>query len=80
MQCGGPKKPTRASSIVQIISSVWSFKISEDILRNQKIIIGLDTFSNKHFGPIWIILVFVSTTLLKGAKLMLFPLSNLKDH
>ena len=33
---------------VQIIFSVGSFEISEDILRNQKIIIGLDTFSNQY--------------------------------
>ena len=59
-------------SIVQIIFSVWSFEISEDILRNKKIIIGLYTFSNQdliYLGPIWIILVFVLTTLLKVAKL-----------
>ena len=47
---------------------LWSFEIREGILRNQKIIIGKDSFSNQRFntfGPIWIILVFVSTTLLK---------------
>ena len=38
----------RTSSVVQIIFSVRSFEISEDILRNQKIIIGLDTFSNQY--------------------------------
>ena len=38
----------RTSSVVQIIFSVGSFEISEDILRNQKIIIGLDTFSNQY--------------------------------
>ena len=54
--CGGHKKSPRTSSIVQIIFSFWSFEICEDILRNQKIIIGLDTFSNQdlicmiHFG------------------------------
>ena len=40
MPCGGPKKSPRTSSIVQVIFSVWSFEISEDILRNQKFIIG----------------------------------------
>ena len=30
----------RTSSIVQVIFSFWSFEISEDILRNQKFIIG----------------------------------------
>ena len=48
MPCGGPKKFPRTSSIVKIIFSFsnWSFEISEDILINQKIIIGLDSFSN----------------------------------
>ena len=71
MPCGGPKKSPRTSSIVQIIFSFWSFEIGEDILRNQKFI-GLDSISDKPcnvFGPIWIILVFVLTTLLKVANL-----------
>ena len=38
--CGGPKKSPRTSSIVQVIFSFWSFEIIEDILRNQKFIIG----------------------------------------
>ena len=37
---GGPKKSPRTSPIVQVIFSFWSFEISEDILRNQKFIIG----------------------------------------
>ena len=68
MPCGGPKKSPRTSSIVQIIFSFWSFEISGGILRNQKFIVGLDSFYNqlfKIFGPILIILVFVLTTLLK---------------
>ena len=72
MPCGGPKRSRRTSSIVQIIFSFWSFEISEGILRNQKIIIGLDSFSNQRvdiFGPIWILLVFLSTTLSKDANL-----------
>ena len=71
--CGGHKKSPRTSSIVQIIFSVWSFEISEGILRNQKIIIGFDLFSKQRlniFGsPIWFLLVFVSATLLKNANL-----------
>ena len=35
----------RTSSIVQIKFSFWSFEISEGILRNQKIIFGLVSFS-----------------------------------
>ena len=38
--CGGPKKSPRISSIVQVIFSLRSFEVSEDILRNQKFIIG----------------------------------------
>ena len=45
--CGGPKTSPRTSSIVQIIFSFWSV-IKEDILRNQKIIIGLDSYSNQR--------------------------------
>ena len=44
----GPKKSPRTSSIVQIIFSFWSFEIREGILRNQKIIIGLDSYSNQR--------------------------------
>ena len=46
--CGGPKMSPRTSFIVQIIFSFWSFEIRGGILRNQKIIIGLDSFSNQH--------------------------------
>ena len=52
--CGGRKKSPRTSSIVQIIFSFWSFEISKGILRNQKFIIGLDSFSNQsliHLVP-----------------------------
>ena len=45
--CGGPKKSLGTSSIVQVIFSFWSFEISEGILRNQKLIIGQDLFSNQ---------------------------------
>ena len=44
--CGCPKMSPRKSPIVQIIFSFWSLEISEGILRNQKIIIDLDSFSN----------------------------------
>ena len=44
---GGPKNSPLTSSIVQIIFSFWSFKFSEGILRNQKFIIGLESFSNQ---------------------------------
>ena len=38
--CGGPKKSPHISSIVQLIFSFWCLEINEDILRNQKFIIG----------------------------------------
>ena len=47
--CGGLKTSPRTSSIVQILYSFWSFEIDEGILRNQKFIFGLDSFSNQHF-------------------------------
>ena len=56
MPFGGPKKSPRTASIVLIIISFWFFEISEGILRNQKIIIGLDSFSNQrliYLFPFW---------------------------
>ena len=44
--CGGPNKSPRTLSINHVIFSFWSFEISEDILRNQKLIIGQASFSN----------------------------------
>ena len=44
--CGGPKMSPRTSCTVQVIFSVLSFENSEAILRNQKLIIGQDSFSN----------------------------------
>ena len=40
--------PLKSLPIVQIIFSLWSFEISEGILRNQIIIIGLNSFSNQR--------------------------------
>ena len=48
MPCDGLKKSPRTSSIVQIIFSFWSIEISKGILRNQKLFIDLDSFSNQH--------------------------------
>ena len=44
------------SSIMQFIFSFWYFEISEDFLRNQKIIISLDTDNQ--------CLIYLDTTLL----------------
>ena len=43
--CGGPKKSPRTSSIVQIIFFFWSFAIREGMSGNQKLLMGLDSFS-----------------------------------
>ena len=61
----------RTSYIAQVIFSFWSFEISEDISKKSETyyrsrFIFLPMFN--IFGSIWIILVFVSTTLLKVAK------------
>ena len=77
MSCGGRKTFPRTLFIVQIIFSFWSFGVSEGILRNQ--IIGCDSISNQRFnifGPIWILLVIVSTALVKDAKLQGFALAS----
>ena len=54
VQCGGRKTSPRTSIIVQFIFHFWSFEISENILRKQKSMIGLDSYSRqvfKYFDP-----------------------------
>ena len=48
-----PKKRPRTSSIVQFIFSFWSFEISENILRNQKVLCSDPCIINRFslFGP-----------------------------
>ena len=43
----------RTSTIVQFIYHFWSIEISQRILRNQKLTIGLDSYSRQFylFGP-----------------------------
>ena len=48
VQCGGRKTSPRTSTIVQLIYHFWSFEISEHILRNQNLIIGLDSYSRQR--------------------------------
>ena len=73
VQCGGRKRSPRTSTIVQFIFHFWSFEISEHILRNQNLIIGLDLYSRQRFiylDPILIyISVFESTAYMKFTKL-----------
>ena len=49
VQCGGRKTSPRTSTIVQFIFYFWSFEISVNILRNQKKIIDLDSYSRRFF-------------------------------
>ena len=48
--CGGRKTSPRTSIIVQFIFYFWSFEISVNILRNQKQMIGLDSYSRQVFN------------------------------
>ena len=74
MPSGGGKKSLRTSSIVQIVFSFWSLEISEDILRNQKFIVGLDSFSNQRLIFLASLenISFLSTIQLKVLKLLQF--------
>ena len=85
--CGGRKKSPRTSSIVQIIFSFWSFEISEGILRNQKIIIGLDSFSNQrliYLAPFGLYNSLCLDYLVERCKITVilfgFMLPNLQGH
>ena len=82
--CGGRKTSPRTSTIVQFIFHFWSFANSERILRNQKLTIGLDSYSRQfiYLDLIWIyISVFVSTDYLKFTKLQyVFLLLSLQGH
>ena len=60
MQCGGRKMSPRTSTIVQFIFHFWSFEISEHILRNQKLLISLDSSSRQLFIYLDPILVYIS--------------------
>ena len=57
---GGRKTSPRTSTIVQFIFHVWSFEISEDVLRNQNLIIGLDSYSRQRFIYLDPILIYIS--------------------
>ena len=71
---GGPKKSHRSAEYIFLLV----FEVSEGSLRNQKFIIGLDSFSKQRFilfDYVWLILVFVLTILLKVAKLQYFSVA-----
>ena len=87
---GDRKTSPRISTIVQFIFHFWSFEISERILRNQNLTIGLDSYSRQfiYLDLIWIyiyiyiyISVFLSTAYLKFTKLQyVFLLFSLQGH
>ena len=54
VQCGGRKTSPRTSTIVQFVLYIWSFEISVNILRNQKQMIGLDSYSRQVYNLIYI--------------------------
>ena len=77
MPCGGRKKVSPHSSIVQIIFYFWSFEIKEYILKTQKLsyvrIIFLTNF--KYFGIFRRKTVFETTAMLKFSNIQYFPLA-----
>ena len=83
---GGRKTSPRTSTIVQFIFHLWSFEISERILGNQKLTIGLDSYSIQFiylfiWTPFGYISVFESTAYLKFTKLQyVFLLLSLQGH
>ena len=60
VQCGGHKTSPRTSTIVQFTFRFWFFEISEHILRNQNLIIGLDSYSRERFIYLDPILIYFS--------------------
>ena len=60
VQCGGRKTYPRTLAIVQFIFYFWSFEISVNILRNQKSIIGLDSYSRQVYNYFDPILIYIS--------------------
>ena len=58
--CGGRKTFPRTSTIVQFVFYFWSFEISVNILRNQKYMIGLDSYSRQVSNNLDPILIYIS--------------------
>ena len=78
------KKSPCTSSIVQVIFPFWPFEISEDILRNQKFVIGLDSFSCliiwSHYDITSFCIDYPVLTCKISVILFGFMLPNLKGH
>ena len=60
VSCGGRKTSPRTSTIAQFIFYFWSFEISVNILRNQKYMIGLASYSRQVFNYLDPILIYIS--------------------
>ena len=78
VQCVGRKTSPRTSTIVQIIFYSWSFEISMNILRNQKYLIGLDSYSRQVFNYLDLILIYISPwidCLFEIRKIAMLPLA-----
>ena len=58
--CGGRKTSPRTSTIVQFIFYFCSFEISVNILRNRKLMVGLDSYSRQVFNYLDTILIYIS--------------------
>ena len=53
-------KSPRTSTIVQFIFYFWSFEINENSLRNQKYMIGLDSYSRQVSNYLDHFLIYIS--------------------
>ena len=60
LQCGGRKTSPRTSAIVLFIFYFWSFEVSVNVLRNQKLRTGLDSYSRQVFNHSDPILIYIS--------------------
>ena len=60
VQCGGRNTSPRTSTIVQFIFYFWSFEISVNTLSNQKLMIGLDSYSGQVSNYLDPILIYIS--------------------
>ena len=58
--CGGRKTSPRTSTIVQFIFYFWSFEISVNILRNQKYMTVLVSYSRQVSNYLDRILIYIS--------------------
>ena len=58
--CGGRKISPRISTIVQFIFYFWFFQNNKNSLRNQKYMIGLDSYSRKVSNYLDHILIYIS--------------------